>query len=158
MRLFFRLFSARLLFLLLRIDKDQFRSIDHEVGKLFLLCGLLLPKRTLQYLLELQHETFAFSFIKLSQKFLVEGYFVFLLGFLRPIVVLDEGQVLRIGIDEGFEEESAVFLVFEGAGYTGQEDIGLYLLLDENVYDAINIVFEVGDDGFVLFFGQRCLN
>lgn len=73
-------------------------------------------------------------------------------------MVLDEGQVLRIGIDEGFEEESAVFLVFEGAGYTGQEDIGLYLLLDENVYDAINIVFEVGDDGFVLFFGQRCLN
>lgn len=45
--------------------------------------------------------------------------------------------------------------MFEGAGYTGQEDVGLDLLLDENVYNIVDVVFEVGDDGFVLFLGQR---
>lgn len=69
--------------------------------------------------------------------------------------MLDERQVLCIGVDEGLEEKSAVFLMFEGAGYTGQEDVGLDLLLDENVYNIVDVVFEVGDDGFVLFLGQR---
>lgn len=86
---------------------------------------------------------------------MVEGCFVFLFTVFGSVVMFHQGQILCIGVNECLEQKGRVFLFFGYAGYTGQKDISLDFLFDEYVYNVVDIVFELCDDEFVLFLGQR---